>query len=211
MATATSSRGARHSRRTIGSAAVVLVAILVAVAVAAAQRSSDPTRAADRSPDVPTAFAWLHPSAAPASWRLASTPSRATLAYPPGWHTIQTDAGTVSAAPRGRRGVFSGYLNATPQGGPETLANWRHFRVVHVASEGAHDVRLAAAATGLHFRTGRGSCVIDSYSTDKARFREIACIVQGARSTAVVVAAAPAAGWARVAPSLERAVASFDA
>lgn len=51
--------------------------------------------------------------------------------------------------------------------------------------------------------------MIDSYSNSKARFREIACIVAGHRATTVVVAAAPAAGWARQSAVLEQAVASF--
>jgi hypothetical protein len=51
--------------------------------------------------------------------------------------------------------------------------------------------------------------VIDSYSTSKRRFREITCIVSGARGATVVVAAAPAADWAQKAAVLERAVASF--
>jgi hypothetical protein len=139
----------------------------------------------------------------------ATTPSGATLSFPAGWHTIRTDPGTVSAAPRGRDGVFHGYLNATPQGGPETLANWHRARVTHVASEGSRDVRLAASATGLRFRAGHGSCVTDSYSTSRTRFREIACIVSGSRATTVVVAAAPVSQWARQLPVLERAISSF--
>jgi hypothetical protein len=39
--------------------------------------------------------------------------------------------------------------------------------------------------------SGRGACVIDSYSTSKASYREIARLVAGRRSSAVVVAAAP--------------------
>jgi hypothetical protein len=115
----------------------------------------------------------------------------------------------VSASPLGSRGVFRGYLNATPRSGAETLGNWRRFRVRHVAEEGARDVRLEASATDLRFRAGHGSCVIDSYSTERARFREVACIVAGSRSTAVIVAAAPVTGWVVQAPMLERAVASF--
>ncbi|MFL5912112.1 MAG: hypothetical protein ACJ768_16250 [Gaiellaceae bacterium] len=155
------------------------------------------------------AFSRLRPEPVPPGWKVARTPSGAAFAYPPGWRQIETDPGTASAAPAGPHGSFIGYLNATPRSGGETLANWSRFRVAHVAEEGAHDVRLAAAATGLRFRTGHGSCVIDSYSTDRMRFREIACIVAGARGTAVVVAAAPVAGWADQAPVLWRAVASF--
>lgn len=161
------------------------------------------------NPAPPTAFAWLKAGSAPAGWKVATTRSGAKLAYPRGWRPIRTDPGTASAAPRGRRGYFAGYLNATPQGGDETLANWRRFRVAHVAAEGAHNVRLVVAATGLHLGNGRASCVIDSYSTTRMRFREVACIVAGTRATTVVVAAAPARRWAREAPLLRRAIASF--
>jgi hypothetical protein len=185
-------------------AAVVALALagLVAVALAGAGDSHAAAR--------PDPFAWLNAGPEPASWKLAATSSGALLAYPPGWRAIQSDAGTASAAPDMPRGAFVGYLNATPKQGKETLANWSRFRVEHVADEGARDVRLGAAASGLHFRGGHGSCVIDSYSTDKARFREVACIVDGARATTVVVAAAPARTWHSAAPVLERAVSTFS-
>jgi hypothetical protein len=196
MATATSSQRRRFARRTGWSAAVALVVVLGAAFLVTMSSPSSP-------------FDPLRPAPVPLGWKVASTPSGATFAYPPGWRRIETDPGTASAAPAGPHGSFIGYLNATPRSGAETLANWSRFRVAHVAEEGAHDVRLAAAATGLRFRGGRGSCVIDTYSTDRMRFREIACIVAGVRGTTVVVAAAPVAGWGDQAPVLERAVASF--
>jgi hypothetical protein len=157
------------------------------------------------------AFTWLAPDSQPRGWKRAATRTGATLAYPPSWWEIHTDPGTASTAPAGRGGVFAGYLNATPRSGEETLANWSRFRVAHVAAEGARDVRLEAASTGLRLRSAAGSCVIDSYSTPKTRFREIACIVAGARATTVVVGAAPVAVWAQKVALLERAVASFNA
>ena len=196
MATATSSQRKPLARRAGWSAAGALVVLLGLVVLMA---TSSPS----------SAFSRLRPEPAPLGWKVAKTPSGATFAYPPGWRQIETDPGTASAAPAGPNGSLVGYLNATPQSGGESLANWSRFRVAHVAGEGAHDVRLAAAATGLRFRTGHGSCVIDSYSTDRMRFREIACIVAGARGTTVVVAAAPVGGWADQAPVLWRAVASF--
>jgi hypothetical protein len=51
--------------------------------------------------------------------------------------------------------------------------------------------------------------VIDTYATSKAAYREIACLVAGKRSTAVMVAAAPDALWDREAATLERAMSSF--
>jgi hypothetical protein len=116
----------------------------------------------------------------------------------------------VSAAPAGRRGVFAGYLNATPRSGSETLANWSRFRIRHVAAEGGRAVRLIASAVMLPFLGGHGSCVLDAYTTPRTRFREIACIVAGTHGTTVVVAAAPVARWRMAAPVLERAVASFS-
>ena len=212
MATATSSRKERRSRRPGGLAAAALAAFLVPAAIVFLLHGSHAQRPAlphAQRPARPAAFAWLRPAAAPAGWRVATTPSGASLAYPAGWRPIESDAGTVSAAPARERGVFRGYLNATPQGGPETLANWSRFRPDHVADEGAHDVRLEAAVTGVRFRTGRGSVVIDSYSTDRMRFREIAAIVAGSRGTTVIVAAAPVSRWSSAAPVLERAVAAF--
>jgi hypothetical protein len=201
MATGTSRPSVRRKRRAILPAVAALVLLLGSAALVALHR---PAAAA-----TPAAFAWLHPGGPPAGWRLAVIPSGARLPYPPGWQRIESDPGTVSAAPAGRRGAFRGYLNATPRSGAETLANWSRFRVRHVAGEGATHVRLEAAAHGLAFRNGHGSCVIDSYSTERSRFREIACIVAGRRGTTVVVAAAPVAHWAARAPVLERAVASF--
>jgi hypothetical protein len=101
------------------------------------------------------------------------------------------------------------FLNATPEQGPETLANWAHFRLQHNRGEDNTNVRLLASAKDLSFRFGRGSCVIDDYTTSKATYREIACIVSSSRSTGVVVAAAPRELWAHQATTLERAVSTF--
>jgi hypothetical protein len=53
--------------------------------------------------------------------------------------------------------------------------------------------------------------VIDTYTTSKASYREIACLVSGPGPSAVVVAAAPTALWQQRAAALQRAVASFVA
>ena len=47
------------------------------------------------------------------------------------------------------------------------------------------------------------------YATASARYREIACLVHGARATTVVVAAALPRDWPALAPELRHAVASF--
>jgi hypothetical protein len=156
-------------------------------------------------------FAWLKPTSAPSSWNLARIRSGAALAYPPGWTPIRSDPGTASFAPLGNPEGNDGFLNVTPKQGAETLADWSRFRPRHNRGEGDRRVRLIAATANAHFRSGRGACVIDTYTTSKATYREIACLVSGPRSSAVVVAAAPTALWARRAPTLERAVSSFIA
>jgi hypothetical protein len=111
----------------------------------------------------------------------------------------------------GRGERIEGFLNATPRQGNETLADWSHFRPQHNQDEGDRDLRLLAATTSARFRSGRGACVIDTYTTSKASYREIACLVTGPSTSAVVVAAAPKALWDQQAPKLERAVSSFVA
>jgi len=154
-------------------------------------------------------FAWLRPAPPPTGWKVARIPRGSALAYPPGWRPIKTDRGTATVALLGGVERIDGYLNATPEQGSETLANWSHFRVNHNRGEGSRDVRLVASANDLQFRSGRGSCVIDSYTTSKAAYREIACLVASQNSSAVVVAAAPAELWHEQAATLQRAVSSF--
>jgi hypothetical protein len=109
----------------------------------------------------------------------------------------------------GHAGSIRGYLNGTPRQGTETRANWPKYRIQHLREEGSIDVRLIADAHGLAFRSGRGSCVIDSYRTSRARYREIACLVAGKRTSSVVVGAAPLKSWSLQAETIERAMASL--
>ena len=182
----------------VAAGTVFLIAALAGCGASSPRRASGP-------------FAWLHPASPPTGWSVARTAGGATLAYPPGWKSIKTDPGTASAALLGMGGQIDGYLNATPKQGPETLANWSRFRPQHNRGEGARNVRLLAAISNARFRSGRGSCVIDTYTTSKATYREIACLLSGPTSSAVVVAAAPNQLWAEQAASLERAVSSFSA
>jgi hypothetical protein len=154
-------------------------------------------------------FAWLRPAPPPTGWKAARIARGSTLAYPPGWKPIKTDRGTATLALLGGGERIEGYLNATPRQGSETLANWSRFRVDHNRDEGSRNVHLVASADNLRFRSGRGSCVIDGYTTSKAAYREIACFVAGSNSSAVVVAAAPAELWHDQAATLHRAVSSF--
>jgi len=176
-------------------AAVVLTAVLAGGGESSHRRASGP-------------FAWLHPASPPTSWKVARSRGGA-LPYPPGWRRIKTDRGTASVALLGAGGRIDAFLNATPKQGPETLANWRRFRPGHNRREGDRTVRLLAASNNLTFRSGRGACVIDAYTTSKATYREIACLVSGPRASAVVVAAAPTELWNHQVATLERAVSSF--
>ena len=156
------------------------------------------------------AFRWLQPQPPPPGWKLARLPSgAATFAYPKTWRPIRTDPGTASVALLGHGRSIRGYLNLTPRQGAETLANWPSFRIEHLGDEGSKDVRLIASAHGLSFRSGRGSCVIDSYRTSRTRYREIACLVAGTRTSSVIVGAAPSTIWAQQAETIERAITSL--
>ena len=157
-------------------------------------------------------FAWVTPQSVPRGWNVVQIPAGAQLAYPPGWDRTHGDAGTATAALLGAGGRYLGYLNVTPRQGAEKLAGWASFRVAHNAEEGDRNVVRLADATGLRFLSGSGSCVKDSYTTTtRARYVEIACIVQGPTSTSVIVGATPLRSWARISPLLERAIAAFRA
>jgi hypothetical protein len=190
----------RRTRTTVGLFAVPLAAVVLIVGVAGGGQSSH------RRPD--GQFAWLHPASPPTGWKVARSRG-GMLAYPPGWRMLVHDPGSAAVALLRGRDRIDAYLDATPKQGAETLANWSRFRPEHNRREGDRGVRLIASATNLTFRSGRGSCVIDQYTTSKATYREIACLVSGPSSSAVVVAAAPTALWNRHAATLERAVSSF--
>jgi len=199
------SRSRNATKRRAGWPAALGVLALVAGCGGAS--ATHPSRAAAPPP---SAFAWLKPAAAPAGWKQARlSAGRATFAYPPGWHPIHTDPGTATVALTDSRHKIVGYLNATPHQGAETLANWAGFRTGHIRDEGSRQVRTAAMATGLRFRSGRGSCIVDGYRNGSNRYREIACIVKGSRATTVIVGAAPVGQWARQAAVIEPAIASF--
>ena len=190
---------------------VTAVAVAVAIGLVAAGLAVSLGAGRDSSHGgASEAFSWLRPAPPPRGWNVVRS-TAGTLAYPPGWTPIKTDPGTASVALVGRAGAINAFLNATPQQGKETLANWSHFRPAHNKGEGNEDVRLIASSTNLNFRSGTGSCVIDDYTTSKARYREIACLVDGPTSSAVIVAAAPTALWDQQAVTLERAVSRFVA
>ena len=158
------------------------------------------------------AFPQLHPAAAPANWRHLTLPNgTAVLSYPPSLRPISGDKVAVSAARLTARGAFQLYLNVTPRQGSEQLAQWPAFRLRLLRSDTAASARQVAAAQGVKFRGGTGSCVIDRYVTRIGghHFQEIACLVVGHTSASVIVAAAPAAAWTQARPLLLRAVAAY--
>jgi hypothetical protein len=191
--------------------------VALGLAVAALLTGCAGTRSAGGSAPAPgahapvsaAAFAWLHPAPAGAAWGVVGLPSGAALARPPGWRAVHTDPGTASFALRGSDRAIVAYLNATPRQGAETLANWPTFRVHHNADEGSRAIHTLAAARGLRFRSGPGSCVIDQYRTSARTYREIACLVAGRGHATVIVAAATPALWQREAPVIEHAISAF--
>src|SRR3954453_19190582 len=145
-----------RTRAAAAFAAIAVLAALLAVAVVGS-RGSSRGRA-------PGSFAWLQPTAAPGGWRVAHTTGGAVLAYPPGWTAIKTDPGSASVALLDTHGRIEGFLNATPEQGGETLANWSRFRPQHNSNEGSRGESLIASTTSTRFRGGHGSCVIDTYT-----------------------------------------------
>jgi len=157
-------------------------------------------------------FPALHPAAAPTRWPHAALPNgTAVLSYPPSLRPLAGDTDAVSVARLGPGGVFQLYLNATRRQGSERLQGWAAFRLRLLRSDDATSARQDAAAEGVQFRGGTGSCVIDDYITRIGghHYEEVACLVQGRTSASVIVGAAAAARWVRARPLLFRAVAAY--
>jgi hypothetical protein len=188
-----------------GRLALAALAVTVAIAIVGVMFALS-----GRSPV--QAFPRLDPSAAPGSWPHLTLPNgTAVLSYPPGLRPLAGDEDAVSAAQLSPGGAFRLYLNATPRQGSEQLTGWASFRLRLLRSDDAASALQVAAAQRITFRGGTGSCVMDRYVTriDHHHFQEIACLVQGRTSASVIVAAAPAAQWARAQPLLLRAVAAY--
>jgi hypothetical protein len=194
---------ARITRRGRYALAMIAAAAAVAVAVVAvALPGGSPGRA----------FPALVPAAAPAGWPHLTLPDgTAVLSYPPSLRPVAGDQDAVSAARLSPGGAYQLYLNATPRQGAERLRRWAAFRLSLLRSDDAASAHEVAAAEGVRFRGGTGSCVIDSYVTRIGghHYQEIACLVQGHAGASVIVAAAPAAAWVQARPVLLRAVAAY--
>ena len=113
---------------------------------------------------------------------------------------------------KSQNGTFLVYLNAGPKSGGERISDWPSSANGIPRRRGGSLGARSANASGLTFRGGRGSCVIDDYITHvKAHhYREIACFVQGRATASVIVAAALASAWPKYAPELERAVEAWQ-
>ena len=159
-----------------------------------------------------SAFGWLSPSQTPSGWNSVKLPfGEAVLSFPPSYHLILGDAGSISAAVVDQRGHYLAYLNVTPQYGGEKLRNWSNFRITHLIEERDLSVHEIAEISDVPFRRSVGSCVFDSYVTHIAhnRYSEISCLVKGHQSGIVIVAAASTPEWTHFKPQLEKAVTSI--
>ena len=162
----------------------------------------------------PAGFAWFRTRPTPGGWQRVSLPGgEAVLSYPRSLHALDSDRGTVSEGLTTKSGTVLVYLNVTPKQGNETLRDWPGFRVEHLLDDDASAARMTGQATGLAFRGGSGSCVLDTYTTKvhANHYREIACFVQGSRGASVLIAATPAADWGTYAGLLEEAVNTYAA
>jgi len=195
----------------LGAIAIVLAAAVAVLLIAGAGSSGARSRPAAHLGSA-GAFSWIHPAPPPAGWQQTTTAAgQATLFYPPGWKAIPGDKGTVTRSLRAPRGLYVGYLNATPQQGTEQLHGWAAFRIDHNREEGDTQVRQLAAAEGLAFTNAHGSCVIDDYLS-KVRsnpYREIACLVTGHSHSDVFIGAALKPDWPTLSRSIERAASAF--
>lgn len=159
-------------------------------------------------------FGWLRPHPAPAGWVRARLPHQAAaLSYPAWLHHQPGDAGTVTVGLNSRTGTVLAYLNVTPQQGDESLRDWSGFRLAHLREDGDRAVRLDARSSAVAFPGGRGSCVMDDYTTRMHgnHYREIACFVRAAGHGSVLVAATAATEWQQYGGVLERAVSAYRA
>ena len=192
----------RRARTALVALGIALASALAGVIVAAAVQGSSSGQP----------FPSFTPIAAPAGWSHRALPNgTAVLSYPPMTRPVTGDRDAVSVAERGRSGAIVLYLNATPRQGDESLRDWATFRLGRLTADDASSAHKDSAASGVRFRGGTGSCVMDDYITRVGghHYQEIACLVQGRTGASVIVAAALAAQWKQARPILEQAVAAY--
>ena len=198
-----------------GTAAAAALTAALSVALFGCASSPSPSADSDRVAPASTfaGFGWFHPGPAPGAWLRASLSGQsATLSYPGSLRPEHGDPGTVTAGSTARSGEVLVYLNVTPKQGDETLHNWPDSRMEHLREDGQSVVHLDGVSGPLNFRGGHGRCVMDNYTTDihHNHYNEIACIVQGAHATSVLVAATSTAAWRANRALLEKAVSSYQ-
>lgn len=188
------------------SCAVLCISLGLAVCVAAGSTGA--------GLPAPLSLSTLKPATEPPNWIPLLPRSRTSILwYPPFMRRIKSDPWSVSTALRDRSGdVTLVYLNAGPKNGGEKMAGWPQFRLDHLREEHARAVHEEAHASGVPFRGGRGSCVMDDYITRRKghHYRELACFVQGRTAASVIVAAALVGEWPKYGPQLIRAVESWQ-
>lgn len=204
----------RRIRPGSGAAAAALAALSLALFGCASSPSPSTGSNGAATARASAGFGWFHPNPAPDAWLHASLSGHgATLSFPGSLRPEHGDPGTVTVGSTARSGAVLVYLNVTPKQGGETLHNWPGFRMEHLREDGQSAVHLDAVSGPLNFRGGHGRCVIDNYTTDihHNHYNEIACIVQGAHATSVLVAATSAAAWQANHALLEKVVSSYQA
>lgn len=197
-----------------GTAATLTAALSLALFGCASGQSPSAGRGAVAPAVTSAGFGWFHSNPAPGTWLSASLSGRsATLSYPGSLRPEHSDPGTVTVGSTARSGQTLVYLNVTPKQGDETVRNWPDFRMEHLREDGQSAVHLDGVSGPLNFRGGHGRCVMDNYTTDRHHnhYNEIACIVQGAHATSVLVAATSTAAWQANRALLEKVVSSYQA
>lgn len=205
VAAAVVARGAEARRgvsagrwRRVGVLAVAIVAptAFLAGADAAGQRAAG--------------FRWFSAAAPPAGWKHAALPSGGAILSYPATFVRGSDTDGVSRERLDHHGNTLVYLDVTPQQGAERMSGWASYRV-RIVTEESKDVHEDGHVSGLHFRGGTGSCVLDDYRTTvkNHHYREIACFVQGRHHASVLIAAALESQWTRAVSTLERAVDAY--
>jgi hypothetical protein len=170
--------------------------------------------AAASPPPGPNSLAWVAPQPPLANWKvLVPASGTSVLWYPPAMKQAPGDSYSVTAELRDPTGkLILVYLNAGPKTGNEQLATFASSRIDHLREEHSHAVRKDAAATGLSFHGGKGSCVIDDYITPRLghHYKEVTCLVQGKNGASVIVAAALESAWPKYQAWLERAINAYQ-
>ncbi len=175
-------------------AAVIVAALIAALTRPEHMPSPEQSRPAPSRPAPDRGFPTLTPAPAPVTWRQLTLPDgTAVLSYPPSLQPIAGDSDAVSVARRSPAGAYLLYLNATPRQGTENSQNWAAARLQNLRAEHATSARQDAAASGVTFLGGTGSCVLDDYVTKTGahHYEELACLVQGHSGASVAAPAAP--------------------